>query len=84
MFPLEDAAKQGHGLVNSDIAKVSAVLYPGTRYHGLCAKFHPPHVLLSRFFVHKLHIHSDSAFSLLRTYFFPSILMLAQFFIPLY
>ena len=42
MFPLEDAAKQGHGLVNSDIAKVSAVLYPGTRYHGLCAKFHPP------------------------------------------
>ena len=42
MFPLKDAAQQGHGLVNSDIARVSAVLYPGRRYHGLCAKFHPP------------------------------------------
>ena len=25
MFPLEDAAQQGHGLANSDIARVSAV-----------------------------------------------------------
>lgn len=64
----------------SDIARVSAVLYPGTRYHGLEAKFHSPpphnHVLSSRSFVHKLHIHSDSAFSLLRACLFPSILML--------
>lgn len=50
MFSLEDVAQQGHGLVNSDIARVSAVLYPGRRYHGLCAKFHRPPPPTAMFF----------------------------------